>query len=158
MGRPLKVDFASDNKNGNNLKKDDVLFRDSAEVIKVSGNSNNSQQQNSSLAVEVLDSQNATVDEMLDNMSNEQEELLLGCLKEVSKYVAEKEGEQAHRALVEKLAADEHMLKRLTELLDKYRSRTGGAPLGHRGGGGGHIGASGHIGVGDGASNYPHRY
>lgn len=34
MGRQLKVDFASDNKNGNNLKKEDVLFRDSAEVVK----------------------------------------------------------------------------------------------------------------------------
>ena len=32
--RPLKVDFASDNKNGNNLKKEDILFRDTAEVVK----------------------------------------------------------------------------------------------------------------------------
>ena len=58
MGRYLKVDFASDNKNGNNLKREDVLFRDSAEIIKVSGTSTSSttQTQNSSLACEVLDS------------------------------------------------------------------------------------------------------
>lgn len=93
MGRPLKVDFASDNKNGNNLKREDVLFRDSAEVIKISGSSaSGSQQQNSSLACEILDSQNSTVDEMLDNLSEEQEEMLLSCLKEVYKHIAEKEG------------------------------------------------------------------
>ena len=34
MGRQLKADFASDNKNGNNLKRDDVLFRDTAEIVK----------------------------------------------------------------------------------------------------------------------------
>ena len=57
MGRQLKVDFASDNKNGNNLKREDVLYRDSAEIIKVSGSSTStSQQQNSSLACEILDS------------------------------------------------------------------------------------------------------
>ena len=79
MGRPLKVDFASDNKNGNNLKRENVLYRDTAEIIKVSGNSGSggAQQQNSSLACEVLDSQNSTVDEMLDNLSEEQEELML---------------------------------------------------------------------------------
>ena len=44
-GRPLKVDFASDNKNGNNLKREDVLFRDSAEVIKLSGSSTSNSQQ-----------------------------------------------------------------------------------------------------------------
>ena len=36
MNRPLKVDFASDNKNGNNLKREDVLFRDTAEIVKTS--------------------------------------------------------------------------------------------------------------------------
>ena len=36
MNRALKVDFASDNKNGNNLKREDVLFRDTAEIVKTS--------------------------------------------------------------------------------------------------------------------------
>lgn len=31
--RELKVDFASDNKNGVNLRMDDVKFRDSGEVV-----------------------------------------------------------------------------------------------------------------------------
>jgi len=35
-GRSLKVDFASDNKNGNNLKKDEVLYRDRSEIVKPS--------------------------------------------------------------------------------------------------------------------------
>ena len=33
-GRSLKADFASDNKNGNNLKTEDVLYRDKGEVVK----------------------------------------------------------------------------------------------------------------------------
>ena len=33
-GRGLKVDFASDNKNGNNLKKNEVLYRDQSEIVK----------------------------------------------------------------------------------------------------------------------------
>ena len=68
MNRPLKVDFASDNKNRNNLKREDVLFRDTAEIVKTS---QGSQQQNSSLVSETLDSQNSTVDEMLENLSEE---------------------------------------------------------------------------------------
>ena len=139
MGRPLKVDFASDNKNGNNLKREDVLFRDSAEIIKTSGGTHSSsQQQNSSLACEILDSQNSTVDEMLDNLSDEQEELMLACLKETYKNVTEKEGSEAQRAFLEKFAQDENMVKRLTEMLDKYRNRggMGGPNVGYRGGGG----------------------
>lgn len=41
---------------------------------------------------------------MLDNLSEEQESMMLACLKEVHKNVAEKEGDQAHRAFIEKLA------------------------------------------------------
>lgn len=33
-GRSLKADFASDNKNGNNLKREDVLYRDAGEITK----------------------------------------------------------------------------------------------------------------------------
>ena len=33
-GRSLKADFASDNKNGNNLKREDVLHRDIGEITK----------------------------------------------------------------------------------------------------------------------------
>jgi len=33
-GRSLKVDFASDNKNGNNLKRDEVYYRDPSEIVK----------------------------------------------------------------------------------------------------------------------------
>lgn len=32
-GRILKVDFASDNKNGNNLKEEDMKYRDRGEVV-----------------------------------------------------------------------------------------------------------------------------
>ena len=69
MNRALKVDFATDNKIGNNLKKEDVLYRDCAEIVKISSSS--SQQQTSSLSTEVLDAQNSTVDEMITNLSEE---------------------------------------------------------------------------------------
>ena len=134
MGRPLKVDFASDNKNGNNLKRENVLFRDTAEIIKVSGNTtSSSQQQNSSLACEVLDSQNSTVDEILDNLSEDQEELMLACVKEVYSHICKDEMNKheihdgrprARTAFIEALAADETMLKRLTEMLEKYKNRS----------------------------------
>lgn len=32
-GRTIKVDFASDNKNGTNLKDEDVKYRDRAELV-----------------------------------------------------------------------------------------------------------------------------
>jgi cleavage stimulation factor subunit 2 len=37
-GRPLKVNFAfaNDNKNGNNLREEDVFYRDNGEVVKKS--------------------------------------------------------------------------------------------------------------------------
>ena len=35
-GRSLKADFASDNKNGNNLKREDVLYRDRSEIVRAS--------------------------------------------------------------------------------------------------------------------------
>ena len=33
----LKVDFASDNKNGTNLKKNDIMYRDMGEIVNISG-------------------------------------------------------------------------------------------------------------------------
>jgi len=71
-GRPLKVDFASDNKNGNNLKKEDVTFRDNGEIVK--GNTT---------GCEYLDVTNSTVEEMLDNLSDDQEEMLLFAIKDI---------------------------------------------------------------------------
>ena len=86
LGRQLKVDFASDNKNGNNLKKEDVLFRDSAEVVKTHS-VQNAGQQTSSLTSEPLNPQTTTTDEMLENFSMEQQEAFLLTLKELSKYL-----------------------------------------------------------------------
>jgi len=46
----------------------------------------------------VLDSQNSTVDEMLENLSDEQEEMVLAGLKEVVKHTLQQEdGDQAYR-------------------------------------------------------------
>ena len=64
---------------------------------------------------------------MLDNLSDEQEEMILAGIRDVYKHIGEKEGDQAQRQLIEKLAQDENMLKRLTEMLDKYRGREGGS-------------------------------
>ena len=73
-GRSLKADFASDNKNGNNLKREDVLFRDLGEITKQNATS-------TALAAELLTHQNSTLDEMLENLSVEQEELLLATIR-----------------------------------------------------------------------------
>lgn len=35
--RVLKVDYASDNKNGTNLKPNDVIYRDMGEVVNING-------------------------------------------------------------------------------------------------------------------------
>ena len=67
--RALKVDFASDNKNGNNLKKEDILFRDTAEVVKASQASQN----DGPLSGEILGPSNSTTEEMLENLSDDQE-------------------------------------------------------------------------------------
>lgn len=87
---------------------------------------------------------------MLDNLSEEQEEMLLACLKEVFRFTQEKEGDASQQAFIEKLAQDENMLKRLTEMVEKYRNRGNGGGMhrqAHLGGGGGGSGA-----------NYPHIY
>lgn len=75
----------------------------------------------------MLDSQNSTVDEMLDNLSDEQEELLLASLKASYTHVCSQEGgDRARTAFVEALANDENTLKRLSEILQKYKSRAAG--------------------------------
>ena len=62
---------------------------------------------------------------MLENLSDEQEEMILACLKDVVKYSQHEKGELSFHKLVEKLAQDENMLKRLTEMLQKVRNRGG---------------------------------
>ena len=52
---------------------------------------------------------------------------------------------------MEKLAQDENLLKRFTEMLEKYKNKNGGQHMGamnRNGGVGGHMGGGG--------SNYPH--
>ncbi len=90
---------------------------------------------------------------MLENLSDEQEELILAGLQAVSKHVSEKEGEMAHREFMEKLAQDENLLKRFSEMLEKYKNKNGGqqqhmGAMNRSGGVGGHMGGSG--------ANYPH--
>ena len=58
-GRNLKVDFASDNKNGTNLKEEDVKFRDKGELVNLKG--------------DYIVDHEATVEEILNSLSTEQE-------------------------------------------------------------------------------------
>jgi hypothetical protein len=53
----LKVDFASDNKNGTNLKEEDVNYRDRGEVLNPKG--------------EYLNLAESTVEEILNSLSTE---------------------------------------------------------------------------------------
>lgn len=56
-GRNLKVDFASDNKNGTNLREEDVKFRDKGELVNLKG--------------EYLNDYEASVEEILNSLSVE---------------------------------------------------------------------------------------
>ena len=117
----MKVDFASDNKNGNNLKKDEVLYRDRSEIVKPS-----TSQQNSSsvpLTAENLTVQNSSLEEMFENLSEEQEELLLVAMRDVSKHLHETGHKGESRGLIEALANDENMLKCMTKVLTKVQNR-----------------------------------
>ena len=53
----LKVDFASDNKNGTNLKEEDVRYRDRSEVINMKG--------------EYINPGEATVEDIINSLSTE---------------------------------------------------------------------------------------
>jgi hypothetical protein len=55
--RPLKVDYASDNKNGTNLKDVDVKYRDRGEVV--------------NLKNEYINPAEATVEEVMNSLSND---------------------------------------------------------------------------------------
>ena len=57
----------------------------------------------------------------------------------------------AHRQFMEKLAQDENMLKRFSEMLEKYKNKNNGhIGMNRNGGVGGHMGGSG--------PNFPHIY
>lgn len=58
-GRNLKVDYASDNKNGTNLKEEDVKFRDKGEIVNLKG--------------DYVNDYEANVEEILNSLSTEQE-------------------------------------------------------------------------------------
>lgn len=72
-GRVLKVDFASDNKNGTNLKEEDVKYRDRGEVVNPKG--------------DYINPSEATVEDILNSLSTEQEQLLLFGIKDVYQYM-----------------------------------------------------------------------
>lgn len=58
-GRNIKVDYASDNKNGTNLREEDVKFRDRGELVNLKG--------------EYLNAYEASVEDVLNSLSTEQE-------------------------------------------------------------------------------------
>ena len=71
----------------------------------------------------MLDPQNSSVDEMVANLSDEQQEMFLHCLKEVSKHLTDTGRMQDYHDLVDKLAQDESMLNALSTMLEKYKER-----------------------------------
>lgn len=122
-GRSLKADFASDNKNGNNLKREDVLYRDRSEIVRPS----NAFQQNPSncaLQAEMLTPHDSNLEEMLSSLSEEQEELLLVMMRDISKHLHETGQRAEQRALVETLARDEVLLKTLTKMLNRVQNKS----------------------------------
>lgn len=93
---------------------------------------------------------------MLENLSDEQEELILAGVQAVAKNIQEKEGEIAYRQFMEKLSSDENMLKRFSEMLDKYRNKNHMGSLQRGGGHGG--GQHNNSNMQGGGPNYPHIY
>lgn len=76
------------------------------------------------MAAEMLTPQNSSLDEMLECLSDEQEELLLVVMREIffqSEHTRRNPSEQ--RALVESLAGDEKLLKAFTKMLNRQQNR-----------------------------------
>ena len=111
-GRSLKADFASDNKNGNNLKREDVLYRDIGEITRQNPHSQ-------ALAAQTLSPESSSLDEMLESLSPEQEELLLITIREVFR----RSNQAEQRQLKEALAQDERLLKAFKQMLIKMQSK-----------------------------------
>ena len=111
-GRMLKVDFASDNKNGTNLKEEDVKYRDWGEVVNPKG--------------DYMNPAEATVEDILNSLSIEQEQLLLFGIKDAYAHM-EKVGDfQAIDNMVESLAQDEALLDNLVSMVERVQSLQGG--------------------------------
>ena len=64
----MKVDFASDNQKGTNLKDADVKYRDQGEVVNPQG--------------DYLSSKDASTEEIMNSLTPEQEALLLFGMKD----------------------------------------------------------------------------
>ena len=92
QGRKLKAAFASDNKIGNNLSTKDLLYRDPAEIIKTQALNTMQQQNECAVVGEILNCQNSTTDEMLECLSEEQQELLMYTIRDVYKHAGEAQG------------------------------------------------------------------
>jgi hypothetical protein len=60
---------------------------------------------------------------MFDNLSEEQEELLLVAMRDVSKHLYETGHKGESRGLIEALAKDENLLKCMTKVLAKVQHR-----------------------------------
>jgi hypothetical protein len=110
-GRNVKVDYASDNKNGTNLREDEVKFRDRGELVNLKG--------------EYVNDYEASVEEILNSLSTEQEQLLLFGLKDIYDFASRSDPKQAE-AMVENLAQDESLLDNLMSMLERVQALQGG--------------------------------
>jgi hypothetical protein len=101
-----------------------------------------------------LTCQNSTTDEMLDSLSEEQQELLMYTIRDIYKHAGEVQGKNSkgeQRQLIEALANDEELLNILTEMLErvKIRQRTQGIGI---------YGPNGTMGATFNVGNYPMGY
>eukprot|EP00347_Sterkiella_histriomuscorum_P023847 403333180 len=118
-GRNLKVDFASDNKNGTNLKEEDVKFRDRGEMVTLKG--------------EYLNDHESSVEEILNSLSTDQEQLLLFGIKDIYDQMA-RENPRLCEQMIENLAQDESLLDNLTGMLERVQALHGGPQFMSQGG------------------------
>lgn len=110
--RSIKVDFASDNKSGTNLREDEVKFRDRGELVNLKG--------------DYIDAFDTSTEEVLACMSIEQEQLLLLGLKDAYEQALLSGDTRATEGMVEALAHDEALLDQLMSMLERVQKIQGG--------------------------------
>ena len=109
--RELKVDFASDNKNGVNIRPEDVRNRDNGEVV-VSGNDTYGWRS-------ISGNGEYSREEILKFLSPVQESMVLHAIREIYQGLETAGDIKSINALIESLAQDEQMLEKLGKMLEK---------------------------------------
>ena len=106
--RQIKVDFATDDKNGTNLKQKDVIYRDSGEIVNKEG--------------QILEPSRNSREEMLESLTNTQKTMLIFAIKDLVKNM-QKSPEQMEK-LIDMLTEEESLFKYLQDFQSVAQSES----------------------------------